>query len=221
MTIRRMLADGASAFGIALSDDQIDACIVYLIELEKWNRRISLTSIRSEKDVVIKHFLDSFSYVRGFRPDPALKLLDMGSGAGFPALPLRIAFPGLSVTLVESVRKKASFLRHIIRTLSLSDAVVLDERTDHLPEEYSGRFDVVTARAFAAMEATLKESARFLKPGAKTVMSRGPEEKVAPEAIDALGFVRAGTEYLSLPFGGDRRAIWIFRKKDDRPASFL
>lgn len=213
MTLRRMLSEGALTFGITLSEEQVDAFLVYLVELEKWNRKISLTSIRAEQDVVIKHFLDSFSYAAGFTPDRGMKLLDMGSGAGFPALPLRIAFPGLSVTLVESVRKKASFLRHIVRTLVLEDAQVLEERIEDLSAGYVERFDVVTARAFAGMEQALQHSARLLKPGAQVVLSRGPEEKIDDEELEILGFSLEGTAYLSLPFSGDRRAIWTFRKK--------
>ena len=149
MTIRRTLIDGAALFGIGLTEKQADACLVYLIELEKWNRKISLTAIREEQEIIIKHFIDSFSYVKGFDPRPAAKLLDMGSGAGFPALPLKIAFPDLEITLVEAVQKKASFLRHIIRTLALSGVEVADKRTEALPESYSAVYDVVTARAFA------------------------------------------------------------------------
>lgn len=213
MTIRRMLSDGALAFGISLSEDQTDAFLVYLIELEKWNRKISLTSIRGEQDVVIKHFLDSFSYTRGFAPAPGMKLLDMGSGAGFPALPLKIAFPALSVTMVESVKKKASFLRHIVRTLGLADAIVLDDRTEDVSNEHSAGFDLVTARAFAGMGRALQQAAPFLKPGAQVVLSRGPEEKISEAELGKLGFSLEGTEFLSLPFSGDRRAIWSFRKR--------
>jgi 16S rRNA (guanine527-N7)-methyltransferase len=111
MTLRRKLIDGAAAFGCALTEEQADACLVYLVELEKWNRKFNLTAIRNEQEIVTKHFVDSFSYLKAFDAAPGKALLDMGSGAGFPALPIKIVAPDLSVTLVESVRKKGKIGR--------------------------------------------------------------------------------------------------------------
>jgi 16S rRNA (guanine527-N7)-methyltransferase len=213
MTLRRALIDGASIFGIALTDDQVDTCLVYLVELEKWNRKINLTAIRGEQEIITKHFIDSFSYVKGFGPRPGMTVLDMGSGAGFPALPIKIAFPDLSVTMVESVKKKAAFLRHIIRTLKIEGAGVVDTRTDILPETYRSRYDVVTARAFSEMSAALQEGTVFLKPGGLMVLSRGPGETISEETAAGQGLKIDARHELSLPGSGDARAIWVFRKK--------
>lgn len=212
MTLRRTLIDGAAVFGIGMTDQQADACLVYLVELEKWNRKISLTAIREEQEIVVKHFLDSFSYVRGFDPLPGARLLDMGSGAGFPALPLKIVYPDLLVTMVEAVQKKASFLRHIIRTLRLTGAEVADRRTDALPETSLSAHDIVTARAFANMETAVREGARFLKPHGVMVLSRGPGESVKEKEVAAAGMAVENRLELALPLSGDRRAIWVFRK---------
>lgn len=213
MTLRRTLIDGAQVFGLALTDDQADSCLVYLVELEKWNRKINLTSIRGEQEIITKHFIDSFSYVRGFDPRPGMALLDMGSGAGFPALPLKIAFPDLTITMVESVMKKATFLRHMIRTLKITGAEVVDARTDALPDRYRSKYDVVTARAFAEMSAALREGVVFLKPGGLMVLSRGPVETVSGDAVSSLGMALDSRLELNLPVSGDPRAIWVFRKK--------
>jgi 16S rRNA (guanine527-N7)-methyltransferase len=212
MTLRRILSDGAKAFGTELNEEQIDLCLVYLVELEKWNRKINLTAIRDEREIVTKHFIDSFSYLRGFEPAPGLELLDMGSGAGFPALPIKIAAPGISVTLVESVRKKGTFLRHIIRTLRLERATVLDERTESLPAEHRSHYDVVTARAFADMDTALREGGPFLKPGGVMVLSRGPSESISDAAVAMHGMtVRTRDEFV-LPISRDPRALWVFQK---------
>jgi 16S rRNA (guanine527-N7)-methyltransferase len=130
VTPRELLITGAEELGIALTVEQVNSLFIFLAELKKWNNRINLTAIKGERDTVIKHVLDSLSHMQGFMPAPGLRLLDMGSGAGFPAIPIKIAVPGIAVTLVESVKKKASFLRHVIRTLQLSDAEVLDIRTE-------------------------------------------------------------------------------------------
>lgn len=213
MTIRRTLIDGAAVFGITVTEKQADACLVYLVELEKWNRKISLTAIRKEQEIIIKHFIDSFSFVRGFDPKPGAKLLDMGSGAGFPALPLKIVFPDLQVTLVESVQKKATFLRHIVRTLGLVGVEVADKRTAALPEIHDAAYDVVTARAFTNMAAALQEGARFLKPHGVLVLSRGPAESIREKDAEAAGMAVENRLELALPVSGDRRAIWSFRKR--------
>jgi 16S rRNA (guanine527-N7)-methyltransferase len=213
MTLRRTLIDGASVFGVVLTEKQADACLVYLVELQKWNRKISLTAIRDEQDMIIKHFLDSISFVRGFDPVPGARLLDMGSGAGFPALPLKIAFPDLEITMVEAVQKKAVFLRHVVRTLALAGTQVADKRTEVLGEAYNSAFDVVTARAFASMEGALREGARFLKPRGVMVLSRGPAEQVREGAAQSQDMAVENRIELTLPVSGDRRAVWVFRKR--------
>ncbi|MDH4162770.1 MAG: 16S rRNA (guanine(527)-N(7))-methyltransferase RsmG [Nitrospirota bacterium] len=213
MTLRRKLTDGAKTFGLDLTDEQVDQFLFYLVELEKWNRKISLTSIKGEQDIVIKHFLDSFSYLKGFEPSAGTRLLDMGSGPGFPALPLKIAIPGLAVTMVESVQKKAAFLRHMVRMLRLQNAEVADKRTDGLPASYVEQYDVVTARAFSDMPSALHEGRRFLKPGGLMVLSRGPEETIADDIVDSFGMIRESRTELVLPFSDYRRTIWVFRKK--------
>jgi 16S rRNA (guanine527-N7)-methyltransferase len=214
MTLRRMLVDGAAAFGLGLTDEQADACMVYLIELEKWNRKFNLTAIRDEREIITKHFIDSFSYLRGFKPWPGMALLDMGSGAGFPALPIKIAAPPLLVIMVESVRKKGTFLRHIIRTLRLEGIEVLDARTDALFPEHHARYNVVTARAFAELGTALKEGSLFLKPGGLMILSRGPAETVSDDTVAEQGMLVKARHEIILPGSGDPRALWVFQKKD-------
>jgi len=213
MTLRTLLTTGAEKLGIILSDQQADVFLVYLVELEKWNRKINLTAIRNEQDIVIKHFLDSLSYLNGFVPAPAIRLLDMGSGAGFPAVPIKIVHPELPITMVESVKKKASFLRHIVRTLKLLEIVVVDKRTDELPYTHHRAYDVVTARAFADMKAAISEGAPFLKPRGLMVLSRGPEETIEEGEAFKAGMVIETRLELNLPHSNDPRAIWVFRKK--------
>ncbi len=212
MTPRELLTRGAEELGITLTIEQANSFFIYLAELRKWNRRINLTAIRGETETIIKHVLDSLSYEKGFVPATGVKLLDMGSGAGFPAIPIKIAYPGVAVTLVESVKKKASFLRHVVRTLSLSGAQVIDERIEELPASYRGSFDVVTARAFAEMKIALSSGAPFLRPGGLMVLSRGPEETIAePEMARAGVALERRIEFI-LPHSDYKRALWTFKK---------
>ena len=212
MTLRTLLTSGAEKLGVILSDAQADAFLVYLVELEKWNQKINLTAIRNEQDIVIKHFLDSLSYLKGFIPAPALRLLDMGAGAGFPAIPIKIAHPEISITMVEAVHKKASFLRHIVRALKLLEVDVVDKRTDELPSSHHVSCDVVTARAFADIKTALSKGEPFLKPGGLLILSRGPEESIGEGETLKAGMVIEKRLDFNLPHSNDPRAIWVFRK---------
>jgi 16S rRNA (guanine527-N7)-methyltransferase len=214
MIPRELLITGAEELGIFLTVEQVNSLFIFLAELKKWNRRINLTAIKGEEDAIIKHVLDSLSHIKGFIPAPGLRLLDMGSGAGFPAIPIKIAFPGIAVTLVESIKKKASFLRHTVRTLALSGAEVMDVRTEELPDSYHRVFDVVTARAFADMKTALFSGAPFLKPGGLMVLSRGPEETIGEQELAVTGFTAQKKIELILPHSEYKRAIWVFKKLD-------
>ncbi len=216
MNPRELLISGARDLGIDLSAGQVDSVFVYLTELKKWNRKINLTAIREERDIIIKHMLDSLSHIRGFNPAPGLKLLDMGSGAGFPALPIKIVRPEISITLVESVKKKASFLRHIVRTLKMTGVEVIDKRTDELPLSFHATCDVVTARAFADMNVALSAGTPFLKPGGLMVLSRGSEETISGRDTEKAGVSLEKRIELTLPHSDYKRAIWVFQKTGQR-----
>ena len=212
MTPRELLIAGTRELDISLSIDQVNSFFVYLAELKKWNRKINLTAITEERDAVIKHLLDSLSYLKGFSPAQGLRLLDMGSGAGFPAIPIKLAMPGISVTLVESVKKKTSFLRHVVRTLSLENVQIIDKRTHDLAEPFLLSFDVVTARAFAEMSASLEAGVPFLKHGGVKVLSRGPEEAISEQLMAKAGVALEKKIELTLPHSDYRRVIWVFRR---------
>lgn len=212
MNPRELLSSGSRELGIDLSLEQVNSIFVYLAELKKWNEKINLTAIREERDIVIKHVLDSLSYLKGFSPSPGLRLLDMGSGAGFPAFPIKIAHPELSVTLVESTKKKASFLRHIIRTLKIAKIAVLDMRTEELPASSHGSSDIVTARAYADMSATINAGTPFLKTGGFIVLSRGPEETIGGQELAKAGVTIENRLELTLPYSDYKRTIWVFKK---------
>ncbi len=212
MTPRELLLNGAQELGVPLTVAQINSVFIYLTELTKWNRKINLTAITDIHKMVIKHVLDSLSYFHGFKPVQGLRLMDMGSGAGFPALPIKIAYPELSITMVESTKKKASFLRHITRTLKLSETEVLDTRTEELSRQFLSAFDIVTARAFADMKSAIAAATPLLKPGGLLVLSRGPEEEIKEKDITEAGVSLEKKINLTLPHSDYKRVIWVFRK---------
>lgn len=206
------MTTGAHALGIALTVEQSNSFLIYIAELKKWNRKINLTAITDDREIVIKHILDSLSYRKGFVPTPGLKLLDIGSGAGFPAIPLKLTHPEITVTMVESTKKKASFLRHIIRMLKLAGINIVDKRTEDITDLFMATFDVVTARAFADMSTALAAGTPFLKPGGHMVLSRGPEESLGEQQMGRAGVILEMRTQLTLPDSDYKRALWIFKK---------
>jgi 16S rRNA (guanine527-N7)-methyltransferase len=213
MTSRDILTAGAGELGFSLTDKQVDALLLLLSELAKWNKKINLTSITSERDMIIKHVLDSLLYIRGFGPALPKQLLDMGSGAGFPAFPIKLYCPDMKLTLVESVKKKASFLRHIVRLLGLQGIEVMDKRLEELPTSCLQAYDAVTARAFADMPKALAAAAPLLASGGLLVLSRGSEENIVDADVQRYGYVQDNRIEISLPFSDFKRAIWTFNKR--------
>jgi 16S rRNA (guanine527-N7)-methyltransferase len=212
VTLKELLTAGAAELGFALSPEQANSIFIYLTELKKWNQKINLSAIRDERDVVIKHVLDSLSYLIIFKPSSDLRLLDMGSGAGFPAIPIKLVQPDIVVTMVESVKKKASFLRHIIRTLKLTGIEVLDKRIQDIPHSSHDFYGVVTARAFADINMAIISGLPFLKHGGLMVLSRGPEETIDKKKLAQYGIELEKRIDLMLPFSDYRRAIWLLKR---------
>jgi 16S rRNA (guanine527-N7)-methyltransferase len=162
-------------FDVPLTDSQIAQLLAYLDLLLRWNQKINLTAIRTPTDCVTRHFGESFYLTRLTKVEG--RLLDIGSGAGFPGLALKILCPSLTVTLLEPVAKKRAFLKEVARTCGMNDV----EATGHRAEEFSARFgdtayDIVTMRAVGEPEKTATLSARFLKPGGRLCLWLGKDQ---------------------------------------------
>lgn len=208
---RRLLVEGAKVFGIHLGEKALEAFDLYLRELIKWNQKINLTAIRTEKGIVLKHFLDSLS-VAPYLPDTA-SLLDIGSGAGFPGIPLKIVKPFLNVTLIDSVLKKIDFQRHIIRTLGLKGIEAIHGRVQdkQVLKVLGGRFDAIIARAFSDLKTLLLLGSPFLKQGGTFLAMKGGEiEPFSSEEM--LQFRLQRSIQFSLPFSPIKRSILLFEK---------
>jgi 16S rRNA (guanine527-N7)-methyltransferase len=213
---RKILIEGAKAFDIELDDKAVEAFDLYLKELLKWNRKINLTAIRTEKGVVLKHFLDSLS-ILPLLPKPS-SLLDVGSGPGFPGIPLKIVAPSLDVTLIDSVRKKVDFQRHVIRTLGLKGLETIHARIESergLPG-MEGQFDGVISRALSDTQTFLNLSHPFLKRGGVALAMKGKveerETQILQEAEKGRYRFQRVVNFV-LPFSTFRRSVLLFEKK--------
>lgn len=208
--LKHILKTGAAELGIAIGDTEVALFLKYLSELKEWNQKINLTAITDERDIVTRHFLDSLTPASFLVHQKTL--LDIGSGAGFPGIPLKIVLPHLEVTLMDSVNKKVVFMKHIIRTLGLEqiEAVHATCRGDRL---VAFTFDVVISRAFAEMGKFLELAAPYTKKGGLLLAMKGPkgiEEVKALKQLKDAEYVEA--REVKLPFTDMATTILVFRK---------
>jgi 16S rRNA (guanine527-N7)-methyltransferase len=211
------LSEGAAAVGVPLGKAELDLFALYHRELLLWNRRINLVSQSTSREIVIRHFVDSLTAAPWIESPEGL-LIDIGSGGGFPGIPLRITLPGLKLTLVESSRKKTSFLAHIVRTLSLDNVTIIRERVDALIGEAAcaGAFDTVISRAVFKLPELLRMASFFLKPGGLLIALKGldPKEEMdeATSVLNAAGMILAACRDSRLPDTDFSRKIIIYKR---------
>ena len=208
-----VLRQASHEVGVSLRHSQIELFELYLRELLEWNKKFNLTGIRDPEDIVIKHFVDSLTPLPYL--EPSGRLLDIGPGAGFPSIPLKIAASDLQVQLVEASRKKVSFLKHITRTLKIESVVILHSRIEDvgLPDE---PFNAIISRAFTRLEPLLKLVSPLMKPGNTLVAMLGPttakdHPRFADRALaESLELNRVVS--LELPLGRGGRTLLFFTK---------
>jgi 16S rRNA (guanine527-N7)-methyltransferase len=212
---RNLLIEGAKTFGIHLDGKAVEAFELYLKELLKWNQKINLTAIRSEKAIVLKHFLDSLS-VYPYLPKHS-SILDIGSGAGFPGTPLKIVQPTLEMTLIDSVRKKIHFQRHIIQMLGLKGIEAIHGRVQDkgILQSLGGRFHITLSRAFSDLRTFLVLSFPLLEKGGTVIAMKGEvddKERCLLNETEGTRYRLQKTVSLTLPFSSFKRTILLFEK---------
>jgi 16S rRNA (guanine527-N7)-methyltransferase len=211
-----IIVEGAARMGLTVTESQARQFAVHGQCLLEWNRRINLTAITRPEDVAVKHFLDAIAPLVHL---PAQgRLLDIGTGGGFPGLPLKVMRPELSVTLIDGVRKKINFVKHVIRQLGLENIQALQVRAEALEcdRAYAGGFQMIVCRALADPERLFELAAPLLAPGGRIVAYQGPQGS-GPSASEAhstcltLGERRfnATTYHYCLPFFGDARSVAV------------
>src|SRR6266545_6267170 len=151
--MEKLVQDALRLFNIHVTARQMMCFVTYEKELIEWNSKFNLTAIRDSESIRTKHFLDSLSCVLAWKGTPPNRLIDVGTGAGFPGIPLKILYPNLKLTLVESVGKKAMFCQHIVRVLGLEQVEVIQSRAEDLGQDASHRekYDCAVARAVASL----------------------------------------------------------------------
>lgn len=213
-----LFRQGCNTLKLSLSTDIIDKFIVYLSELQKWNKKINLIGKAPERDIIEKHFFDSLLLLPHLKKSHELKLLDVGSGAGFPGLIVKAACPSLLLTLAEPRQKRVSFLRHIIRTLQLQHVEIIDSRIEPGKEQQKNTFPLITSRALSTIAEFLELIRHYSSSGGLVLCMKGPkaEEEINQwqKASPQSPFTLVDSSQYRLPFSGDIRNIVTFRKND-------
>lgn len=187
---RDFFIESAKENEIKISEEQVEKFYLYMNNLIEWNNKINLTAIKEEKDIILKHFIDSIivnKYIDG------INVLDVGTGAGFPGIPLKIINKKLNVTLIDAVNKKVLFLKDTIEKLSLQNIEAFHYRAEEMAHEkkYREQYDIVVSRAVANMTTLVEYMLPFVKVGGKCLCLKGPnsEDEInnSKNAIKKLG----------------------------------
>ena len=216
--IEEELKNAARSLGIKLYDDQLSAFQIYMELLLEWNNKINLTAIIEPKEIVEKHFLDSLTLLRACKFKEGSKILDVGTGAGFPGIPLKIVRPDLQITLLDGSNKRLNFLREICSKLHLNCESIHKRAEEFgLDKNVRESFDVVTARAVAPLNILSEYCLPLVKMKGYFVAMKGPGAKeeltIASNALETLGGDDMKIFSLSLPNAGERNLVIIRKLK--------
>ena len=217
--------EGLNQLGLELTEQQSNQFLRYQQELLDWNTRINLTAINDPDEVLLKHFLDSLSLLMVY-DGPDARLLDIGAGAGFPGIPLKIVRPQWHVVLLEATGKKVTFLRHIIEMLQLHDVEAVHGRAEELAHksEYRASFDLATARAVASLPTLLEYAAPFCRVSGQMIFPKKGDlaEELArgKHAASQVGVRFKADVPVSLPGLEDGRSLLVWEQVRTCPEKF-
>ncbi len=221
------LAEQASALlGLTLTPEQETQFDLYASELAVWNQQVNLTAITDLDAVRVRHFLDSLTIAKAAALTPGLRVIDVGTGAGFPGLPLRIICPELRLTLLEATGKKVAFLEHVIDLLKLDNVTTLNSRAEDAGHEPTqrGAYDLVLARAVARLPSLLEYLLPFAKVGGLCIAMKGrtaqAEAANSSRALAVLGGKLRGIETFHLPEIEEPHHLVVIEKGTATPRDY-
>lgn len=221
-----ILKQGIEYFGLDANEIVLNNFKKYRELLVQWNQKMNLTGIEDEKEVFIKHFLDSISTVTNGYVKNEMSLIDVGTGAGFPGLPLKICLPKLKVTLLDSLNKRINFLQEVAKEIEIDDIEFIHGRAEDFgkKEEYREQFDIATARAVAGLPVLMEFCVPFIKVGGYFVCLKGPNANLELEeskvAMEVLGVEYIEKIDIKLPEVDLHHNILVFKKIRNTPSKY-
>lgn len=223
VSMDRFVQDAQQLLNVRLSGAQVDSFRLYEQELMAWNEKFNLTAIRDIEQIRNKHFLDSLTCVLAWGDDRPKSLIDVGTGAGFPGIPLKIIFPSLRLTLVESVGKKTKFCQHLVDILKFDHVEIIQDRAEVLGQnhKYREKFDWAVARAVANLPVLVEYLLPLVKLGGGVIAQKGEsgpaETQKAAKAIQILGGTLRQLLPVSIPGVVEERYLVIIDKNARTP----
>lgn len=228
MNLEKMngLKEDALQFGVVLSDKQLSQFYTYYQMLIEWNEKINLTAITDFDEVLKKHFLDSLSIGRILNQDTDVSILDIGTGAGFPGIPIKIAFPNAKITLMDSLNKRVNFLNEVIRALELEKIEAIHGRAEDFAKKGMLRetFDICVSRAVANLSSLSEFCLPYVKTGGKFISYKSEkameELESSKKAISILGGGNVSCDEFGLPGTDFNRTFVIINKIKETPGKY-
>ena len=225
---RKLLLEGAADLNISLTDQQVNQFIKYMEILVDWNQKINLTAITNESEIISKHFVDSLScaYVNEIFKKPTLKLIDVGTGAGFPGIPLKIAFNHLEVTLLDALQKRIHFLDEVISQLEFVNIFTVHGRAEEYgaKEDFRERYDIAISRAVANMAVLAEYNLPFVKQDGYFIAMKGPDNKheieKSKKALNVLGGELVDIQKICLPHTDISHSLVFIKKIKKCPSKY-
>ncbi len=224
--MKELLNKAAQQLNISLSEEQLQQFLRYKELLLEWNEKMNLTAITDEKEIMLKHFVDCISVLSVYIPKEGAKLIDVGTGAGFPGIPLKIAMPSLKVTLLDSLNKRINFLNELTLDLGLKDVECIHSRAEESGKNklYREKFDVCVSRAVANLAVLAEYCLPFVKVGGEFISLKGPdveeELNASKNAIKILGGEIIKVEVLNIPFTDINHSIVTIKKVRQTPPKY-
>ena len=220
------LKESFAKLNISLTDKQYQQFLEYYELLVEWNKVMNLTGITEFDEVVMKHFVDSLSLVYAIPADKPYKLLDMGTGAGFPGIPLKIAFPEMEMVLLDSLNKRIKFLNEVINQLGLEKITAIHGRAEEFArkEEYREQFDLCVSRAVANLATLSEYCLPYVKKGGKFIPYKSgaieEEMETSKKAVSVLGGKIKEVKTFELPDSDISRSLVVIQKEKETPKKY-
>ena len=224
--MEKLVQDASRLFNVNITGRQVISFHTYERELLEWNRKFNLTAIRDSESIRTKHFLDSLSCILAWKANPPSHLIDVGTGAGFPGIPLKILYPSLKLTLVESVGKKVSFCQHVVQMLGLEHVEVIQARAEDLGQDsaHRERYDWAVARAVANLNVLSEYLIPLVRVGGTMLAQKGEsgpaEAQSAEAAMHLLGGKLRQLIPVHLPGVADDRYLILVDKVAATPPRY-
>lgn len=222
--LKKLLLDGANYYGVQLSEQQVNQFFTYKDLLKEWNNKINLTAIEDDREIIIKHFIDSMSILPYIKNEPQ-RLIDVGTGAGFPGIPVKITSGNIEVTLLDSLDKRVKFLNEIINSLKLNGISAVHSRAEDagVNPKFREKYDIAVARAVANLPVLLEYCMPFVKINGIFIAMKGSnteEFENCNKALDILGGKIEKIEKIFLPDTNIERNVMVIRKFRQTPTKY-